>query len=76
MLKLEIQRLESMNLRLQGEVVFGDPVKQIVRAAETFQADLIVLGHKRYNKWIARWCPGTTAEAVIARALQCVYLRP
>jgi nucleotide-binding universal stress UspA family protein len=74
MLKLEIERLEAMNVTVQGEVVFGDPVEEIVRAAQAFRADLIVLGHQRYNSWIERWWRGTTAEAVIERAHCNVFI--
>ncbi|NBP35944.1 MAG: universal stress protein [Betaproteobacteria bacterium] len=74
MLKLEIERLEAMNITVQGDVVFGDPVEEIVRAAQAFHADLIVLGHQRYNSWIERWWRGTTAEAVIERAHCNVFI--
>ncbi|NDG83023.1 MAG: universal stress protein [Betaproteobacteria bacterium] len=74
MLKLEIERLEAMNITVQGDVVFGDPVEEIVRAAQAFRADLIVLGHQRYNSWIERWWRGTTAEAVIERAHCNVFI--
>ena len=73
-LKLEIERLEAMNITVQGDVVFGDPVEEIVRAAQAFRADLIVLGHQRYNSWIERWWRGTTAEAVIERAHCNVFI--
>jgi nucleotide-binding universal stress UspA family protein len=73
-LKLEIERLEAINVRVQGEVVFGDPVEEIVRAGQAFRADLIVLGHQRYNSWIERWWRGTTEEAVNERAHCNVFI--
>jgi nucleotide-binding universal stress UspA family protein len=73
-LKLEIERLEAINVRVQGEVVFGDPVEETVRAGQAFRAYLIVLGHQRYNSWIERWWRGTTEVAVIERAHCNVFI--
>ena len=74
MLKHQMQALKAMGLAVQSDVVFGDPVEQIVEAAATFQADVIVLGHQRYNSWIERWWRGSTAEAVMERAHCNVFI--
>jgi nucleotide-binding universal stress UspA family protein len=41
---------------------------------QAFRADLIVLGHQRYNSWIERWWRGTTEEAVNERAHCNVFI--
>jgi len=74
MLKREVELLEAMGLAVQSDVVFGDPVEQIVEAAAAFRADVIVLGHQRYNSWIERWWRSSTAEAVMERAHCNVFI--
>ena len=74
MLKHQMQALKAMGLAVQSDVVFGDPVEQIVEAAAAFRADVIVLGHQRYNSWIERWWRGSTAEAVMERAHCNVFI--
>ena len=74
MLKHQMQALKAMGLAVQSDVVFGDPVEQIVEAAAAFRADVIVLGHQRYNSWIERWWRSSTAEAVMERAHCNVFI--
>lgn len=74
MLKREVELLEALGLLVQSDVVFGDPVEEVVKAAALFQADVIVLGHQRYNSWLERWWRGSTAQAVIERAHCNVFI--
>ncbi|NBP39521.1 MAG: universal stress protein [Betaproteobacteria bacterium] len=74
MLKREVELLEASGLLVQSDVVFGDPVEEVVKAAALFQADVIVLGHQRYNSWLERWWRGSTAQAVIERAHCNVFI--
>jgi nucleotide-binding universal stress UspA family protein len=74
MLKREVELLEALGLLVQSDVVFGDPVEEVVKAAALFQADVIVLGHQRYNSWLERWWRGSTAQAVMERAHCNVFI--
>lgn len=74
MLKREVELLEASGLLVQSDVVFGDPVEEVVKAAALFQADVIVLGHQRYNSWLERWWRGSTAQAVMERAHCNVFI--
>jgi nucleotide-binding universal stress UspA family protein len=74
MLKSQMQTLKAMGLVVQSDVAFGDPVEEIVKAAALFQADVIVLGHQRYNSWLERWWRGSTAQAVMERAHCNVFI--
>jgi len=68
MLRREVELLKAMGLAVQSDVAFGDPVAEIVKAAALFQADVIVLGHQRYNSWPERWWRDSTAQALMERA--------
>ena len=74
MLKSQMQTLKAKGLVVQSDVAFGDPVEEIVKAAALFQADVIVLGHQRYNSWLERWWRGSTAQAVMERAHCNVFI--
>jgi nucleotide-binding universal stress UspA family protein len=74
MLKSQMQTLKDMGLVVQSDVAFGDPVEEIVKAAALFQADVIVLGHHRYNSWLERWWRGSTAQALMERAHCNVFI--
>ncbi len=51
----------------QFEVAVGHPAEQVVRHAEKWQADLIVVGH-RGRTFFERWLVGSVAKHVIDHA--------
>jgi len=63
-----VQRLAQSGLSARGEVIVGDPVQELARAAERLQADLIVVGHKHLDGWAARWWRGSISKALIEHA--------
>jgi nucleotide-binding universal stress UspA family protein len=49
------------------EVMIGEPAEELLRAAERFGADVLVMGtHGRYG--LNRWFGGSVAETVVRRA--------
>lgn len=54
-------------LALQTEVLEGHPADQILRAAERFGADLIVMG-RRGRTTVGRWLLGSVSERVLRDA--------
>ena len=73
-LRPEVELLKAMDLVVMSEAVVGDPVEEIVKAAALFHADVIVLGHQRYNSWLERWWRGSTAQALMERAHCNVFI--
>lgn len=63
-----VQRLAQAGLSARGEVVRGDPVQELARAADRLQADLIVVGHRHLEGWAARWWRGSVSKALIEHA--------
>ncbi len=63
-----VQRLNQSGLVARGEVVSGDAVHELARAASRLQADLIVVGHKHLEGWAARWWRGSVSKALIEHA--------
>jgi len=49
------------------KIVTGHPAEQIVRAAEQYQVDLILLGHRGHGVF-DRWLLGSVSRTVIAYA--------
>jgi nucleotide-binding universal stress UspA family protein len=63
-----VQRLAQTGLSARGEVLSGDPVQELVKAAGRLRADLIVLGHKHQDSWAARWWRGSVSKSLIEHA--------
>ncbi|MDZ4076006.1 MAG: universal stress protein [Hylemonella sp.] len=63
-----VQRLAQAGLQARGEVVSGDPVHELAKAAGRLQADLIVVGHKHQDGWAARWWRGSVSKSLIEHA--------
>jgi nucleotide-binding universal stress UspA family protein len=63
-----VQRLTQGGLSARGEVVKGDPVQELARAAERLQADLIVVGHRHLEGWARRWWHSSVSKALIEHA--------
>lgn len=60
-----VNRLREAGLEVQGEVVMGNSVDEIVRVAKSVQADLIIVGHKHLESWAARWWRGSVSKSLI-----------
>lgn len=67
-LDVGVKRLTEAGLSARGEVVKGDPVQELARAAERLQADLIVVGHRHREGWAARWWRGSVSKSLIEHA--------
>lgn len=63
-----VRKLKEAGLTARGEVVTGDPVRELARAATRIGADLMVLGHKHLDGWAARWWRGSVSKALIEHA--------
>lgn len=63
-----VQRLREAGLDVQGEVVVGSSVDEIVRCAERIDADLIVVGHRHLDSLAARWWRGSVSKSLIEHA--------
>jgi nucleotide-binding universal stress UspA family protein len=62
-----VKRAQKSGVRAASAVVTGDPSSQVVRAARSLRADLIVIGtHGR--RGITKFLLGSVAERVIATA--------
>ena len=69
-----LQRLRDAGLQAEGQVVIGNAVDQIVRAAQAVQADLIVLGHKHLDSWAERWWRGSPVSQSLIEHAPCSVL--
>lgn len=63
-----LRRLKESGMSARGEVVTGDPVRELARAASRIGADLIVVGHKHLDGWAARWWRGSVSKTLIEHA--------
>jgi len=61
------ERLRASGLRVEAAVRDGDPRSVIVDEAESWSADLIVIGTHGYTG-IKRWLLGSSAQAVVTHA--------
>jgi len=64
-LDVGVNRLREAGLEVQGEVVIGNSVDEIVHVANRVRAELIVLGHKHLESWAARWWRGSVSKSLI-----------
>ena len=67
-LETGVRKLADAGLTARGEVVNGDAVNEIARCARRIEADLIVVGHKHLDGWVARWWRGSVSKALIETA--------
>ncbi len=63
-----VQRLMQAGLQVRGELLAGDPVQELAKAASRLQADLIVVGHKHLDGWAASWWRGSVSTHLIEHA--------
>ncbi|MDP1647528.1 MAG: universal stress protein [Rubrivivax sp.] len=67
-LEAGVIRLSDTGLEVQGELVTGNSVDEIVRVAKAVQANLIVVGHKHLESWAQRWWRGSISKSLIEHA--------
>ena len=63
-----LQRLAGAGYAATGEVVTGEAIDEITKAARKLNANLIVVGHKHLDSWTARWWRGSISGALIEHA--------
>ncbi|WP_374668696.1 universal stress protein [Ramlibacter sp.] len=63
-----LRRMADAGWTARGEVVTGEAIEEITKAARTIGADLIVVGHKHLDSWAARWWRGSISGALIEHA--------
>lgn len=63
-----LRRLEQAGYAAQGEVVTGEAIDEITKAARKVAANLIVVGHKHLDSWAARWWRGSISGALVEHA--------
>ena len=64
-LKNGIDFFSAFGLQVKGDIATGDPVTEIVRYAETLDADLVIVGHKHQSSWVGRWWGGQVSKSLI-----------
>jgi nucleotide-binding universal stress UspA family protein len=60
-----LKRLADAGYAARGDVVMGEAIDEITKAARKADADLIVVGHKHLDSWAARWWRGSISGALI-----------
>lgn len=63
-----LQTLRTAGFVVTGEVLVGETIDEIVRAATRMNADLIVVGHRHLDGWAARWWRGSVSKSLIENA--------
>ena len=63
-----LRRLTEAGHAARGELVMGDAVDEITGFAKKIEADLIIVGHKHLDRWVARWWRGSLSKALIEHA--------
>ena len=63
-----LRRMADAGWTARGEVVTGEAIEEITKAARTIGADLIVVGHKHLDSWAARWWRGSISGTLIEHA--------
>lgn len=59
-----LSRLKRLGVAASGAAVSGDPAAAISKAARKFQADLIVVGHRRQSL-LDRWWSGSSGAYLV-----------
>ena len=63
-----LARLTERGHKTTGEVLLGESVDQISKAAKRLKVDLIVVGHRHLDSWAARWWRGSVSATLIEHA--------
>jgi nucleotide-binding universal stress UspA family protein len=72
LLGLGLGRLAKLGVAAKGELVFGEPQLVIPAYARSFNADLIVVGHRRQT-FLERWWSGASG-AYLVDGVSCSVL--
>lgn len=72
LLEVGLTRLRRLGVRASGAVVTGEPVTEIGIAARNFNADLIVVGHKKQSL-LDRWWSRSAGHYIVDQS-QCSVL--
>ena len=60
-----LRRLQEAGYTAKGELLVGDAVSELTEYARKMNADLIVVGHKHLDRWVARWWRGSLSKSLI-----------
>ena len=60
-----VKQLKATGVDASGQLLKGDAVDHIVECAQSIGADLIMLGHRHRENWLARWWGGSVPKALI-----------
>jgi nucleotide-binding universal stress UspA family protein len=60
-----LRRLKEAGYTASGELLVGDAVGEVTEYAKKISADLIVVGHKHLDRWVARWWRGSVSKSLI-----------
>ena len=60
-----VKQLKATGVDASGQLLKGDAVDLIVECAQSIGADLIMLGHRHRENWLARWWGGSVPKALI-----------
>jgi len=69
-----VERLRESGLEVQGELVVGNSIDEIVRVAKKVGAELIVVGHKHLESWTQRWWRGSSVSKSLIEYAPCSVL--
>ncbi|MGJ0525730.1 universal stress protein [Burkholderia gladioli] len=69
------EALTRSDLRLETEIIDltrhgGDLVHALLHSAETWRAELVLVGARHHHGWLSRWVEGTVSEP-LARSSHC-----
>jgi nucleotide-binding universal stress UspA family protein len=64
LLREGVEKLRAHGLVAQGELVIGDPIKEIPAAAKRLNADLVVVGHRARGR-LARWWSDSPQQTLL-----------
>jgi nucleotide-binding universal stress UspA family protein len=72
LLEVGLDRLRRLGVPVTGEIAYGDPTQLIADCVRRFEADLVVLGHRRQSL-LERWWSGPSG-AYVADGVPCSLL--
>jgi len=75
LVRVAVADLQQQGLRVNGEVLPGEPAAVILEKAATLQSGLIVMGH-RHVSWIERHTGRSVCQEVLEKAVVPVVVVP
>ena len=67
------RKLSEAGFVVRGQILQGDPVREISKFATEIAADLIVVGHRHLDSRVARWWSGSISSALVEEAPCSVF---